>query len=295
MNVAVLPQPPPAGIYDIFLDTTYKALVGQTFLATYQGSYSMPQTNNLRDILVVEVQNPFAATLKDIRDKVVAKCGEEVWKGITCTIRGDVSLWVEPTFGGIINAGSTLWFQIEETTVFPCYPGTGFPHGGVSIKASLSPPTPQIPSTIPVIQMGTGFPHGGGSIMANPPAPILSPFHQVTQMATGFPHGGGSIKANPSAPILSPFHQVTQMATGFPHGGGTIKANPPAPILSPFHQVTQMATGFPHGGGSIKANPPAPILSPFHQVTQMATGFPHGGGTIKASPLAPQTFGLLSM
>ena len=200
MNVADLPPLPPAGIYDTFLDTTYKALVGQTFLATYQGSYSMPQTNNLRDILVVKVQNPFAATLKDIRDKVVAMCGEKVWKGIT-SYGGDVSLWVEPTFGGKINAGSTLWFKIEETTVFPCYPGTGFPHGGVSIKASLSPPTPQIPSTIPVIQMGTGFPHGGGSIKASPLAPqILSPFHQVTQMATGFPHGGGSIKANPLAP-----------------------------------------------------------------------------------------------
>ena len=228
-NVPGPPQLPPAGIYDTFLDTTYKALVGQTFLATYQGSYSMPQTNNLRDILVVKVQNPFAATLKDIRDKVVAMCGEKVWKGIT-SYGGDVSLWVEPTFGGIINARSTHWFKIEETTVFPCYLGTGFPHGGVSIKASLSPPTPQIPSTIPVIQMGTVFPHGGGSIMANPLAPILSPFHQVTQMAAGFRHGGGSIKASPLAPqILSPFHQVTQMATGFPHGGGSIHASPLAP------------------------------------------------------------------
>ena len=191
----------------------------------------MPQTNNLRDILVVEVQNSFAATLKDIRDKVLAMCGEKVWKGITCTVWGDVCLWVEPTFVGIINADSTLWFKIEEATVFPCYPGTGFPHGGVSIKASLSPPTPQTPSTIPMIQMGTGFPHGGGSINANPLTPlILSPFHQVTQMATGFPHGGGSIKANPLTPqILSPIHQVTQMATGFPHGGGSIHASPLAP------------------------------------------------------------------
>ena len=269
MNVAgIPPQLPPAGIYDTFLDTTYKALVGQTFLATYQGSYSMPQTKNLRDILVVKVQNPFAATLKDIRDKVVAVCGEKVWKGIT-SYGGDVSLWVEPTFGGIINAGSTLWFKIEEATVFPCYPGTGFPHGGVSIKASLSPPTPQTPSTIPMIQMGTGFPHGGGSINANSLTPqILSPFHQVTQMATGFPHGGGSIKANPLTPqILSPIHQVTQMVTGFPHGGGSIEAS----LLTPE------------------------IPSTIHQVTQMATGFPHGGGSIHASPLAPQTFRLLSM
>ena len=209
-NVLVPPQPPPAGIYDTFLDTTYKALVGQTFLATYQESYSMPQTNNVRDILVVEVQNPFAAILKDIRDKVVATCGEKVWKGITCTFCGNVWLWVEPTFGGIIDARSTHWFKIEETTVFPCNLDTRFPHGGVSIKASLSPPTPQVPSTIPVIQMGTGFPHGGGSIKANPLAPILSPFHQVTQMAACFPHGAVSIKGCPlTQQIPSTIHQVT--------------------------------------------------------------------------------------
>ena len=257
MNVAGLPQLPLAGIYD-FLDKTYKPLEGQIFSATYKESRLMPQTNNLRDILVVEVQNPFAATLKDIRDKVLAMCGEKVWKGITCTVWGDVCLWVEPTFVGIINAGSTLWFKIEEATVFPCYPGTGFPHGGVSIKASLSPPTPQTPSTIPMIQMATGFPHGGGSINANPLTPqILSPFHQVTQMATGFPHGGGSIKANPLTPqILSPIHQVTQMVTGFPHGGGSIKASLLTPeIPSTIHQVTQMATGFPHGGGQYQGKP----------------------------------------
>ena len=251
MNVAGLPQLPPAGNYDTFLDTTYKDLVGQTFLATYQGSYSMPQTNNLRDILVVKVQNPFAATLKDIRDKVVAVCGEKVWKGIT-SYGGDVSLWVEPTFGGIINAGSTLWFKIEETTVFPCYLGTGFPHGGVSIKASLSPPMPQIPSTIPVIQMGTGFPYGGGSIKANPLTPqILSPFHQVTQMATGFPHGGGSFKASPPMPQTPSTIPMIQTGTGFLHGGVSIKASSPTPQIPSTIPVTQMGTGFPHGGVSI--------------------------------------------
>ena len=249
MNVAGLPQLPPAGNYDTFLDTTYKNLVGQTFLATYQGSYSMPQTNNVRDILVVEVQNPFAATLKDIRDKVVGMCGEKVWKGITCTSWGDVWLWVEPTFGGIIDAGSTLWFKIEKTTVFPCNLDTRFPHGGVSIKASLSPPTPQIPSTIPVIQMGTVFPHGGGSIMANPLAPILSPFHQVTQMAAGFRHGAVSIKGSPlTQQIPSTIHQVTQMANGFPHGGVIIKASLPTPQIQSTIRVTQMGTQtFPTG------------------------------------------------
>ena len=126
-----------AGIYDTFLDTTYKELVGQTFVATYQESLPMPQTSNLRDVLVVGVENPFNATLEAIRSSVVAKCGETVWKGITPTGWGDVRLWVEPTFVDIINTGSTCYFKIEKTAVFQCYPGTGFPHGGVSIKASL--------------------------------------------------------------------------------------------------------------------------------------------------------------
>ena len=128
-----------AGIYDTFLDTTYKELVGQTFVATYQESLPMPQTSNLRDILVVEVENPFNATLEAIRSSVVAECGETVWKGITRTFSGDVWLWVEPTFVDIINEGSTRWFEIEKAAVFQCYKGTGFPHGGVSIKASLMP------------------------------------------------------------------------------------------------------------------------------------------------------------
>ena len=134
MNMA-----PPADNYT-FLDTTYKPLVGQTFVATYTGSRSMPQTSNLRDILVVGVQNPFNATLEAIRSSVEAKCGEKVWKGITRTIWGDVWLWVEPTFDGVIDVHSTHQFKIEKTTVFQCYPGTGFPDGGVSIKASLVTP-----------------------------------------------------------------------------------------------------------------------------------------------------------
>jgi len=73
-----------------FLDDEYKRLVGQTFVATYTGSHSMPQTSNLRNILVLGVQNPFNATLEAIRSSVEAKCGEKVWKGITCTFWGDV-------------------------------------------------------------------------------------------------------------------------------------------------------------------------------------------------------------
>ena len=153
MNMAGLPQMPQAGIYDTFLVTTYKPLEGQIFSATYWGQFQMPQTNNPRDILVVGVQNPFAATLKAIMSSVVAQCGETVWKGITSTSQGDVWLWVEPTLGGI-NVNSTHEFKIEETTVFSCYRGTGFPNGGVSIKASLLTP-PITSTTIQVTPVGT--------------------------------------------------------------------------------------------------------------------------------------------
>lgn len=196
MIVAGLPQLPPAGIYDTFLVTTYKPLVGQIFSATYKERRQMPQTNNLRDILVVEAQNPFAETLNDIRRSVLAMCGETVWKGITPapmrrpeSIGYDVCLWVEPTLDGL-NEGATLWFKIEETTVFPCFPLTGFPHGGVSIN--VSPLTPQIPSTIPVIQMGTGIiPYGGVStVKASLPTPQIPSTIRVTQMGTQtFPTG----------------------------------------------------------------------------------------------------------
>ena len=110
MNVAGLPQLPQAGIHDTFLVTTYKPLEGQIFSATYWGQFQMPQTNNPRDILVVGVQNPFAATLKAIMSSVVAQCGETVWKGITSTSQGDVWLWVEPTLGGI-NVNSIHEFK----------------------------------------------------------------------------------------------------------------------------------------------------------------------------------------
>ena len=139
MNGAGHPQLPPAVIYDI-LETTYKPLEGLTFSARYAGSEQMKQTGNDRDVLVVGVQNPFNATLEAIRSSVVAKCGEKVWKGITSTFWGDVWLWVEPTFGDIIDENSIHEFKIEKTTVFPCLPDTGFPHGGVSIKASLLTP-----------------------------------------------------------------------------------------------------------------------------------------------------------
>ena len=128
-----------AGNFDAFLDTTYKELVGQTFSATYRETRPMEQTSNLRDVLVVEVEDSFNAILEAIRNNVVARCGETVWKGITRTSWGDIWLWVEPKFDGIINAGSTCWFKIEKTSVFQGNPGTDFPHGGVSIEASLMP------------------------------------------------------------------------------------------------------------------------------------------------------------
>ena len=122
-----------------FLDATYKPLEGMTFLATYGGSFQMPQTGNLRDILVVGVQNPFAAILEFTRNSVVNMYGQSVWKGITGPPDNPAGysnywLWVEPILGLSMNLPDQK-FKIEKTTVFTS-PGNAFSHG-VSIRASL--------------------------------------------------------------------------------------------------------------------------------------------------------------
>ncbi|CAH3038572.1 unnamed protein product [Porites lobata] len=129
----------PADPICTFLNATYKPLEGKTFLATYGGSFQMPQTGNPRDILVVEVQNPFAAILEATRSSVVNTYGQRVWKGI----RGppdnpaytDYWLWVEPDVGGMLFEDDSYDFKIERCTPFHCESGS-FSYG-VSIKAKI--------------------------------------------------------------------------------------------------------------------------------------------------------------
>jgi len=66
------------------LQLWYQALVGMTFQATYQGEDTMPQTGNLRDVLVIGLGNStFHAKLSGISSAVLKKYGTTVWKGIT--------------------------------------------------------------------------------------------------------------------------------------------------------------------------------------------------------------------
>ena len=146
-----------------FLNATYKPLEGKTFIATYGGSFLMPQTGNPRDILVVGVQNPFAAILEATRSSVVNTYGQSVWKGITGPPDNPAAyvnywLWVEPILGlsEMNSTAGALKFKIETTTVFqssaePSNP-FAFSHG-VSIWASLDQGA-QITFSTPAPQMG---------------------------------------------------------------------------------------------------------------------------------------------
>lgn len=148
----------PADPICTFLNATYKPLEGKTFLATYGGSFQMPQTGNPRDILVVGVQNPFATILEATRSSVVMTYGQRVWKGITGppdnpAVYVNYWLWVEPILGLSMNLADQK-FKIEETTVFTCLaaPGNAFSHG-VSIRASLDQGA-QMTFSTPAPQMG---------------------------------------------------------------------------------------------------------------------------------------------
>ena len=125
------------------LQLKYKPLVGMNFTGTYKGEYTMPQTGNQRDILVIEKQNPFAAILQGISDAVRQTYGNQIWKGITGpgdrADFGDYWLWVEPveelTMEGLFHN-----FRIEQCTPFPI-PGIGNQFSyGVSIKVSVIQP-----------------------------------------------------------------------------------------------------------------------------------------------------------
>lgn len=153
----------PADPICTFLNATYKPLEGKTFLATYGGSFQMPQTGNPRDILVVEVQNPFTAILEATRSSVMNTYGQRVWKGIrgppdNPAVYVDYWLWVEPILGlsEMNSTAGALKFKIETTTVFQCFAEPGNPFAfshGVSIRASLDQGA-QIMFSTPAPQMG---------------------------------------------------------------------------------------------------------------------------------------------
>ena len=107
------------------LETIYQPLIGMTFEATYHGTFEMPQTENIREILEIGKQNPFAATLQAISSAVRGKqneYGAHVWKGITGPDDGytDYWLWAETGFSGGLIQGAKYEFMIQNVSVFQC-------------------------------------------------------------------------------------------------------------------------------------------------------------------------------
>ena len=117
----------------------YQQLVDMKFQGIYNGPYPMPQTGNIRDVIVITRQNPLAATLQEISNSVLQTYGQRVWKGITGPEDSigytDYWLWVEPDFCGVQEVGFACEFQIQKCSPFPCGGGS-FSHG-VSIRAAL--------------------------------------------------------------------------------------------------------------------------------------------------------------
>ena len=121
-----------------WLKATYNDLVGKTFRGDYNGGLPMPQTGNVRDVIIVK--DSLDTTLAGISSDVLQKYGSEVWKGITGP-KDSVHytkywLWVEPAFSSDLSKGNNYNFKIEHCLPFQCSGGT-FSYG-VSIKVSLA-------------------------------------------------------------------------------------------------------------------------------------------------------------
>ena len=121
-----------------WLKATYKGLVGKTFQGNYNGELPMPQTGNVRDVIIVK--DSLDTTLAGISSDVLQKYGSEVWKGITGpedSFRyAKHWLWVEPAFSSNLSQGNNYNFKIEHCLPFQC--GGGTFSNGVSIKVSLA-------------------------------------------------------------------------------------------------------------------------------------------------------------
>lgn len=124
------------------LSLKYEPLMGKEFEGTYKGESQMPQTGNLRDVLVVKEADPFAQTLHEISNAVKKDYGKKIWKGITGPEDSggftDYWLWVEPLLDDELEEGSCRNFRVVRCTPFQGN-GVQFLYG-VSIKVSVIPP-----------------------------------------------------------------------------------------------------------------------------------------------------------
>ena len=119
-----------------WLKATYNGLVGKTFRGNYNGELPMPQTGNVRDVIIV--QDSLDKTLAEISSDVLQKYGDTVWKGITgpkdSKSYTKYWLWVEPVFSSVLPIRTDYNFRIDRCEPFQCSGGT-FSYG-VSIKVS---------------------------------------------------------------------------------------------------------------------------------------------------------------
>lgn len=123
------------------LKMKYQPLIGASFTATYKGiARPMAELGNVKDILEVAAENPFAVTLYQISSAVLAlNYGATILEGITRHTNSSGStnylLWVEPGFDGILQEGLAYNFKIVSADVFPC--GIGTISYRVSLKAGV--------------------------------------------------------------------------------------------------------------------------------------------------------------
>ena len=119
-----------------WLKATYNGLVGKTFRGNYNGELPMPQTGNVRDVIIVK--DSLDTTLAGISSDVRQEYGDTVWKGITgpedSRRHTEYWLWVEPVLSSVLASGTDYNFRIDRCEPFQCSGGT-FSYG-VSIKVS---------------------------------------------------------------------------------------------------------------------------------------------------------------
>lgn len=122
----------------------YQPLVGMTFQATYNEEFTMPQTGNQRDVLVIGLGNStFHATLGGISSAVLTKYGKTVWKEITGPedSLGYTNYWLGVETPDLnedkLQVGFCYNFQIAKYTLFTCV-GGDFSYGVIIKVHKLS-------------------------------------------------------------------------------------------------------------------------------------------------------------
>ena len=119
-----------------WLKAKYKVLEGMSFLGCYDGEHTLPQTENSRDVIIV--QDSLDETLAGISSDVLLEYGDTVWKGITGPEDSrrykKYWLWVERVSGSKLTIGKDYNFRIDRCVPFQCSYGTF--SSGVSVKIS---------------------------------------------------------------------------------------------------------------------------------------------------------------